>query len=107
MEDLWHQGLFRMLCFFRGCPVLLVHWSKVASLRNQLTKEMVDKDGNLLEEFRSSPPTLSTPLKCSPAPSKEEFFLSGEMEELVPDEQLLLNNDLQPRDMGAVAVFYR
>ncbi len=67
----------------------------VVVLRNKFTKELMEAG-----ERMPNPPAMA----CEPDTTRETHFLSEEMTDAVPSDQLLVNRNLQPRDMAAVGV---
>jgi hypothetical protein len=80
-------------------PVALIPSSKMPTLRNAYSKEVIANEYQLPD-----PPKL---LCLSDTTSREEDFLSSEMADLIPYGQLLINADLSMRDTAAIGVLCR
>lgn len=70
----------------------------IVCLRNKFTTDLIEAKGNLPE-----PPETT----CIPDKTRETHFLSENMAESVPFQQLLNNDNLAFRDMAAVGVRFK
>lgn len=80
-------------------PLQLIPTGKIVLLKNSLTKELLARGGE-------APPEPLDP-SCRPAASAEARFVASEMADPVPNCQLLVNEGLEPADLGAVGVTLR
>ncbi len=80
----------------KGSAISVISYNRnLLTLRNRYSKEIIANNNQM--------PEAPKPI-CFPGKSKESHFLSATMEEEVPADQILVNFDLAPVDMSAVAL---
>ena len=78
-------------------PMHIIEGNEIYKLRNMLTKEIMANNNEMPDPKKPS---------CLPCETAETHFISEDMEE-IPNEQLLLNPNLDPIDFAAVGVHIR